>query len=173
MAIPQSKIELLNAISTNSGRLLNELNNVPLTLVHEKSLDGHAKGTHMSVADLVSYLIGWNELVLKWLRQDAAGEAIHFPAEGFKWNELGRLAQKFYLDYEGLSYPQLLKRLSTTTAQIISLVESRDNADLYVRRWYGKWTMGRMIQLNTSSPYENSRGRLRSWLRTRAVPQET
>ena len=36
-----------------------------------------------------------NELVLKWLERDADGEPIDFSETGFKWNELGRLAQKF------------------------------------------------------------------------------
>ncbi|HGU7194519.1 TPA: ClbS/DfsB family four-helix bundle protein, partial [Yersinia enterocolitica] len=28
---------------------------------------------------------------------------------------------------------------------------------------YGKWTMGRMISFNTSSPYSNACSRLRKW----------
>lgn len=29
--------------------------------------------------------------------------------------------------------------------------------------------MGRMIQFNTASPYENARGRLRKWLKTQGT----
>ncbi len=50
----------------------------------------------MSPADLVAYLIEWNNLVLKWLDRDDRGEPVDFPGAGFKWNELGLLAQKFY-----------------------------------------------------------------------------
>ncbi|MDH8045884.1 colibactin self-protection protein ClbS, partial [Klebsiella pneumoniae] len=64
-------------------------------LAFEPLLEGHAKGTTISVANLVSYLIGWGELVLHWHDQEAKGKTIIFPEEGFKWNELGRLAQKF------------------------------------------------------------------------------
>ncbi|WP_341476959.1 ClbS/DfsB family four-helix bundle protein [Sphingomonas oleivorans] len=35
--------------------------------------------------------------------------------------------------------------------------------------WYGKWTMERMIQFNTSSPYDNAGGRLRKWKKAHAV----
>ncbi|MFE3838233.1 ClbS/DfsB family four-helix bundle protein [Pseudogemmobacter sonorensis] len=34
--------------------------------------------------------------------------------------------------------------------------------------WYGKWTKGRMIQFNSTSPYANARGRIRKWLRDTA-----
>ena len=37
------------------------------------------------------------------------------------------------------------------------------DASLYGEAWYGKYPLGRMIQLNTSSPYANARARLRKW----------
>ncbi|WP_326491305.1 ClbS/DfsB family four-helix bundle protein, partial [Rhodovulum sulfidophilum] len=72
------------------------------------SMEGHAAGTMMSPADLVAYLLGWNELVLKWLDRDDRGEAVEFPETGFKWNQLGSLAQKFYADYQHLDWHELL-----------------------------------------------------------------
>jgi hypothetical protein len=129
-------------------------------------MEGHAKDTRMSPFDLVAYLTGWNELVLKWLARDDAGAPIDFPETGFKWNELGRLAGKFYRDYEGLPYPHLLDRLQTAKQAILAAVERKNDAALYGRSWYEKWPMGRMIQFNTASPYANARGRLRKWLKS-------
>lgn len=173
MAVPTNKDELLDAIDSNFDKLIMELHGVPLSLVDERSLEGHAKGTQMSVADLTAYLVGWNELVLKWLDRDAAGEPVDFPETGFKWNELGRLARKFYRDYERVPYPQLIEHLAEAKARIASLIEARSNDDLYGRPWYGKWTMGRMIQFNTASPYANARGRVRKWLKTKSAPRES
>lgn len=169
MAVPQNKDELLNAINANFEKLHKELVMVPDSLVRDKGLEGHAKGTMMSVTDLVAYLVGWNELVLKWLDRDGAGKPIDFPETGFKWNELGRLAQKFYRDYEAVPYHQLVKRLEVAKDRIVSVIEARSNNALYGRPWYEKWTMGRMIQFNTSSPYDNARGRLRKWTRKQAT----
>lgn len=173
MAVPTNKDELLDAIDSNFDKLIKELHGVPLSLVDERSLEGHAKGTQMSVADLTAYQVGWNELVLKWLDRDAAGEPVDFPETGFKWNELGRLARKFYRDYERVPYPQLIEHLAEAKARIASLIEARSNDDLYGRPWYGKWTMGRMIQFNTASPYANARGRVRKWLKTKSAPRES
>jgi hypothetical protein len=168
MAIPQSKTELLSAIEVSFDKLMTDLRAVPLDLADDCGLDGHAAGTRMSIANLVSYLIGWNELVLKWLDRDKAGLAVDFPETGFKWSELGRLAQKFYRDYEALPYPALLQRLEAAKVRIVSEIESRSDDTLYGRCWRdGKWTMGRMIQFNTSSPYANARARLRKRLRAK------
>lgn len=163
MAVPQNKDELLKAINGNFDKLRRKLADVPDIVVRDKGLEGHAKGTMMSVSDLVAYLVGWNELVLKWLDRDETGQPIGFPETGFKWNELGLLAQKFYRDYEAVPYQQLVERLETANHRIVTLIEARSNDELYGRPWYEKWTMGRMIQFNTSSPYDNARGRLRKW----------
>ncbi|HCK4697991.1 TPA: ClbS/DfsB family four-helix bundle protein [Pseudomonas aeruginosa] len=173
MAVPTNKDELLRVIDSNFERLIKELRVVPPAVVDEYSLEGHAKGTKMSVANLAAYLVGWNELVLKWLDRDAAGKPVDFPETGFKWNELGRLAQKFYRDYESVPYPQLIERLAAAKGRIVSLIEARSDDDLYGRSWYEKWTMGRMIQFNTASPYANARERLRKWLKMKSESRKS
>ncbi|RMX08175.1 DfsB family protein [Corticibacter populi] len=163
MAVPQSKIELLNAIDTQFGKLQEALHAIPPEQAHTPGMEGHAKGTFMSPANLVAYLLGWNTLVLKWLQCDADGLPIDFPETGFKWNELGKLAQKFYRDYEALPWAQLLDQLVAAKTAIVARIETSNDAALYGRPWYGKWTQGRMIQFNTASPYANARNRLRAW----------
>lgn len=167
MSVPASKSDLLAAISTTFDKLMLALEQVPQDLAREKSLEGHAAGTKISPADLVAYLLGWNSLVLKWLDRDDRGEEVDFPETAFKWNQLGMLAQKFYADYNSLEWPELLASLRSTNAQLISTISLRLDEELYGRPWHGKWTKGRMIQFNTSSPYSNAQGRVRRWLRDR------
>lgn len=163
MTVPQTKDQLLTAIQMSFEKLRHVLMTIPADLAAEKNLSGHAKNTQMSVKDLVAYLIGWNELVIKWLERDIAGEPVDFPETDFKWNELGRLAQKFYADYDALPYDTLLSRLQSVKEKIMQQISQRTNEQLYDTPWYTKWTMGRMIQFNTSSPYTNAYGRLRKW----------
>ncbi len=169
MAIPQNREELLQAIETNYKRLRAEFETVPSQLAWEATLEGHAKGTHMSVHNLASYLLGWNELVLKWLAKSHAAEPIDFPETGFNWNQLGKLAQKFYDDYEGLDYKEVLAKLDSAKSSIVAFLEKADNGTLYGSVWYEKYTMGRMIQFNTSSPYANARTRLRKWKKAKGL----
>ena len=119
----------------------------------------------MSIGNLLAYLIGWNELVLKWLSMDASAKTIDFPETGYKWNQLGQLAQKFYQDYSDLNYALLIKRLSLSKTRMVELIETKTNAELYEKSWYNQWTLGRMIQLNTASPYLNAKNRVSKWLK--------
>lgn len=163
MPVPQTKAELRAAIDVQFARLMRELERVPDERYREPSLEGHAKGTMMSVGDLVAYLIGWGELVIKWIDRDQRGELVDFPETGYQWNELGRLAQKFYADFHAFSPGELVARLKRSKETLEVLIRDRDERTLYGRPWYGKFTLGRMIQFNTSSPYANAHGRLRKW----------
>lgn len=169
MAVPQNKEELLAAINRNFERLDAELVAIPEHTTYDSTMEGHVKGTYMSVSNLLAYLVGWNELVLKWITRKTAGEPVDFPETGFKWNALGQLAQKFYKDYADVPYPALLVRLRTAKEAIVAEISTRSNEELYEQPWYDKWPMGRMIQFNTSSPYDNARGRIRKWIKIQGM----
>ncbi|SER13779.1 hypothetical protein SAMN04488583_4430 [Mycobacterium sp. 88mf] len=166
MAVPASKGELLSAIEKTFTQLSGDLDRVPPEAAREPVLEGHVKNTMMSPADLVAYLIGWNQQVLTWHRCRAAGLPDQLPAPGIKWNELGLLAQRYYAEHQNDSWDSLRTQLVDAKNRIVTLIQSYSNDDLYGEPWYGKWTMGRMISFNTSSPYTNARGRIRAWLAT-------
>lgn len=165
MPIPHTKAALLQAIESGFSKLHEELLGVEAARVTERSIEGHVRGSQMSAIDLLAYLVGWNELVLKWLDRDASGRAVDLPETGFKWNELGKLAQKFYRDYQDLPFHRLMTRLARAKGRIVAHVQSRSDRRLYGTRWYRKYTLGRMIQLNTAAPYANALRRLRTWKR--------
>ena len=163
MAVPVNKEELILAINTNYKKLKKELENIPIELTTLKDLEGHSKGTLMSINNLLSYLLGWQELVLKWNVKKQNKEEVDFPETGYKWNQLGKLAQKFYEDYKNDDFNTLLFKLDKRVEEILKLIENKSNKELYEVSWYEKWTLGRMIQFNTSSPYANAKARIRKW----------
>lgn len=163
MAVPTNKSELEKAIKLNYAGLLKELSTITDQDAGRTELEGHVKDTLINVHHLIAYLIGWGELVLKWNRLKDNGDNVDFPETGYKWNELGKLAQKFYTDYADNDYKQLLKKLDLTVTEILSLIAGKTNKQLYEDTWYTKWTLGRMIQFNTASPYLNARKRISKW----------
>jgi hypothetical protein len=172
MAIPQNKAELLTAIQTHYQQLQEELESIPGEITQQKELEGHAANTVMSIADLVAYLIGWGELIMKWNDKKVHGEKVDFPETGYKWTELGKLAQKFYTDYDTKNYPSLLLKLDDTMIDILNLIQQKTDQELYETGWYDEWTLGRMIQLNTSSPFQNARIRIRKWKKEQKLHQQ-
>ncbi|EGR2232552.1 ClbS/DfsB family four-helix bundle protein, partial [Vibrio parahaemolyticus] len=49
--------------------------------------------------------------------------------------------------------------------EILLLISSLSDHDLYGVVWYEQWTLGRMIQFNTSSPMKNMRTKVRRFNR--------
>jgi hypothetical protein len=169
MAIPKDKDELHKAIVDSYKKLTTELSTISIDLAEKKELDGHSKNTLMSISNLVAYLIGWGQLVLKWNDKKSKCLDVDFPETGFKWNELGQLAQKFYRDYENDDFSTLNAKLDETTNEILKLIESKTNGELYETAWYERWTLGKMIQLNTSSAFRNAIGRIRKWKKAKQL----
>ncbi|PSU48341.1 hypothetical protein C9J12_12050 [Photobacterium frigidiphilum] len=168
-SIPQNKDELINAITFVSGRLLDDYRSIPDELSRTIAIEGNVKGTAISVCDTLAYLIGWGKLVLKWYSLQSQGQSVDFPETGYKWNQLGLLAQSFQKDYQNWDYPSLQSEFTTTTQDILLLVVSLDNHALYGVSWYEKWTLGRMIQFNTSSPMKNVRTKVRRFKKTNGI----
>lgn len=169
MAIPSDRQSLLAAIETSFAKLMDAIEAIPTDRVGEATMEGHRAGSLISVRDAVAYLVGWNELVLKWQARREAGEAVDFPETGYRWDELGRLAEKFYRDYDDLPYAALVDRLRRAKNDIVALISAQSDQSLYGEPWYGKWPLGRMIQFNTSSPYANTRARLRKWCKAEGL----
>lgn len=163
MAVPVNKDELIQAIMTQYSKLQKDLYAIPKQLSSTIGIDGHVKNTLITPHNLVSYLVGWGELVIKWYTKKHHNEIVDFPETGYKWNALGPLAQKFYADYQDIPFNDLLTKLDQTVDTILEIVRNNTNHQLYEVAWYDKWTLGRMIQFNTSSPYTNARGRIRQW----------
>lgn len=170
MAVPTSKAELLAAIDKTYSELSRDLDRIPAEFVDEPILPGHVAGTMMSPNDVLSYLIGWNEQVLTWHMRRAANLPDEFPAPGIAWNELGKLAQLYYAEFGEIPYVERRGRLQSAKDALVALIEKNSNEQLYGEPWYGKWTMGRMISLNTSSPYSNARRRIRAGLSSVVSP---
>lgn len=163
MAVPSSKKELIAEIRTTYNKLKGEFDDIPVDLTELKNMPGHVKDTDMSLCNLLAYLVGWGNLVLKWHRISSQGKMPDLYDTGYKMNELGRLAQKFYRDYEHDDFQTLQDKLDQVVDKILSMVESMDEKDLYQIEWHGKYPFGRMVQFNTSSPYKNARARIRKW----------
>ncbi|MGR5094249.1 ClbS/DfsB family four-helix bundle protein [Vibrio maritimus] len=164
-SVPKNKEELESAINTVFSKLMADYREIPENLCREAGIEGNIKGTVISVSDTVAYLIGWGQLVLKWHRLKSKGQHVDFPETGYKWNELGLLADSFHRKYRDWEYENLLTELESTTNQVLTLVSSLENRDLYEVEWYEQWTLGRMIQFNTSSPMKNMRTKVRRFKR--------
>lgn len=175
-SIATTKTELINAIQTSYQKLRTEIDSIPLDMSEEKSMEGQIKNTKMSFNNLLSYLVGWGELVLKWNTIYTTERRIpDLPDTGYTMSDWGKLAERFYKEYEDQDFKKLTKQLDAVVARIITMIESKTDKELYGAPWYvtkssaKRYPFGRLVQLNTASPYKNAHGRIRKWKKDKAV----
>ena len=163
MPVPNNKLELERDIQLALDKILSDYSGIPVEFTRKVGIEGNVKNTEISVSDTLAYLIGWGKLVLKWYKLKESGKPVDFPDTDYKWNEIGKLAQKFHHEYKDWQYNDLLKEFEKTTTDILKLVSSLDNHQFYGISWYEKYTLGKMIQLNTSSLMKNMRRKVRKF----------
>ena len=162
-SVPTNKTELQKSINLAFDKILADYATIPVEITRKVGVTGNIKGTKISVCDTLSYLIGWGKLVLKWYELKSKNQAVNFPETGYKWNELGKLAQYFHSQYAKWSFESLIEEFKVTINSILLLIESLDNQKLYGETWFEKYTLGKMIQFNTSSPMNNMRTKVRKF----------
>ena len=74
---------------------------------------------NLSCCDIVSYQIGWANLLMSWEQQELAGKTPAMPNKGFKWNQLSDLAQSFYDESNEISLSQLSGKFSEKYEELV------------------------------------------------------
>lgn len=123
----------------------------------------------VSAADLLAYQIGWGRQLLSWDREEQAGGSPTLPAEGFRWNQLGELARRFYDEKATSGIDDLRSEFRSVVNDLSSWIETLSEAELFEigqRDWaQDRWPIVKWIQVNTIAPYGSARTKLRRWLR--------
>lgn len=163
--IPSNKDDLHRTIDNSFGKLqktLIELESFQGYDPTQIALVGQVKGTLVSVNHLLAYLLGWSNLVVSWLHTPDS-ERLLPSGYDFSSKSLGKLAQCFYHKYAHLDYDELKQQLQNNYNSIKSSLDNITNEKLYEKPFYKKYSLGRMVDLNTRCPLININKRLRAF----------
>ena len=64
-------------------------------------------GVGRTPSQIISYQLGWLDLIRKWDKDVADGKVVVTLASGYKWNNLGGLYKSFYTEYSEYSLLEL------------------------------------------------------------------
>ena len=128
----------------------------------QQSVDG------TSIKDVVGHRAHWIKLFLGWYADGMAGKTVHFPAEGYKWNDLKRYnadlkARQAHLDWRG-ACALLVERHK----ELLTFVNEKSDAELYAGPMQGannQWTPGRWVEAAGPSHYRSAAKFIRAVLR--------
>ncbi len=163
----ESKVALIDEIKRTSKLFIEEFNDIKEEDIH-KIIDGLDR----SPSQMISYQLGWINLIQFWESQEKLGKTVITPSPKYKWNKLGELYNEFYKEYEDYSLEELINLFKKDLDSLISWIESLSDGELFIsgsRQWASstpsKWPIWKWIHINTVAPFKTFRTKIRKWKR--------
>ena len=160
-----NKSELKEEIKNNASLFIKEYSDI-----EEKSKNIIDEEIGYSPFQMLSFCIGWIDLVLSWENEEQKGIQKTTLATEWKWNDLDWLYQSFYNKYNDYSLKELIDNFNQKVDSIIQLVNNLSDIELFEngkRTWTktnGKeFSVCRLVHLNTIANFKNFRGKIRKW----------
>jgi len=158
----KTKKELLALTAKEFEKLQKVLDDMPAILRLKKDAD------ETSPKDIIGHRAHWIQLFLGWYHDGKAGRDVFFPAKGYKWNELKRYNAELRQKQADLSWQSAGSLLETSHAELLALLESLADEDLYGGPMKGAnndWTTGRWAEAAGPSHYRSAIKYLRQRIR--------
>lgn len=124
-----------------------------------------------SIKDVIGHRAHWIALYLGWYKDGLAGKQVHFPAEGYKWNDLKRYNADLRERQAHLTWPDVCELLQERHLALMAFLSAKSEADLYsepMRGAHNTWTPGRWAEAAGPSHYRSAAKFIRSVLRAHA-----
>jgi hypothetical protein len=121
-----------------------------------------------SIKDVIGHRAHWIELFLGWYRDGQAGKTVHFPAEGYKWNQLKAYNAMVRETQSGLGWADAKALLEERHGQLAAFMAAKSDAELYGGPMKGAsndWTPGRWAEAAGPSHYRSAGKYIRARLK--------
>jgi hypothetical protein len=155
MPKPTTKQALIEAAQTERAALEKLL----ASLISEQLTQPNTVGD-WSAKDVLSHLIEWEQMVIKWYETGVKGNVPAVPSEEYNWAQLPRLNQVIYLKHREESLADVLKTFKSSYTIMMKVIESIPEKELFMRGiypWTRKNTLAAYFVSGTSSHYRWAR----------------
>lgn len=159
-----SKMELIGVTQKDFEKLEKLMASIDPDVAVQKDDDD------TSIKDVIAHRAHWIDLFLGWYWDGQAGKTVHFPAQGYKWNELKRYNADLRGKQSHLDWPQAVALLKAKHGELTEFINDRSEDELYGGPMQGArndWRPGRWAEASGPSHYRSAAKYIRAALRTR------
>lgn len=164
MPAAQTKADLIAVSLKDFAKLEKLLDTVPENFRLIKDED-------TSLKDIVGHRAHWIDLFLGWHRDGLAGKTVHFPAEGYKWNDLKRYNADLRAMQSEMTWDDARLFLKDKHAELMAMLDAATENELYGGPMKGAnndWPAGRWAEAAGPSHYRSAAKYIRQRLRVLA-----
>ena len=117
-----------------------------------------------AIKDMLSHLIEWEQMVIKWYETGIKGEVPAVPSEEYNWGQLPQLNHSIYLKHRDKSLVDIQKNFKASYKKTLKTIQSIPEKELFTRGHYA-WTRNNALAAYfiscTSSHYRWARTEIR------------
>ncbi len=160
--VATSKAELLEVARKEFDKLRKLIDGVDEAVALVKDDDD------TSIKDLIGHRAHWIDLFLGWYADGQAGRPVHFPAEGYKWNDLKRYNAELRVRQADMNWRDARNALQDAWRRLTDFIEAHSEDELYGGPMKGannNWTTGRWAEAAGPSHFRSASKYIRSRLR--------
>ena len=157
-----SKAELLRISEKEFQQLVTLIDTIDEATAMAKR-DGDA-----SIKDVIAHRAHWIDLFLRWYADGQTGKTVHFPAEGYKWNDLKRYNADLRERQSDVDWPSAITLLKGNYRKLTEFLTSKSQDELYGGAMKGAnnaWTVGRWAEAAGPSHFRSALKFLRANLK--------
>ncbi|MEM1133402.1 MAG: ClbS/DfsB family four-helix bundle protein [Pseudomonadota bacterium] len=157
-----NQAELKAIIEKEYAKLTKLLDTVDPDFAMEKDKDD------TSIKDVIGHRAHWIDLFLGWYTDGMAGKEVHFPAKGYKWNQLKPYNAMIREQQKDMGWEQAKAMLADRHERLMDFINHGDDETLYGGPMKGAnnaWTPGRWAEASGPSHYRSAAKYIRARLR--------
>jgi hypothetical protein len=154
-----TKADLTAVTLKEYGKLTTQLDQLPEVLRMQPDDSG------VSPKDIVGHRAHWIGLFLGWYEDGKAGKPVHFPADGYKWNDLVRYNADLRTAQASLGWDEARDSLEKEHGRLMLWIAGHTGEELYGGPMKGAnnaWTPGRWAEAAGASHYRSATKYLRA-----------
>ncbi len=173
MARPTTKQDLILASNEGFDKLcdfINTMTDKEKTQDFNFDEDSLGKEAHWkrdkNIRDVLIHLYEWHQLLIKWVNANQGGEEAKFLPEPYNWKTYGDMNIEFWRVHQNTSYDSAINMLEKSHKQVMELIESFTNEELFskgIYGWTGGSTLGSYCVSATKSHYEWAMKKLKKY----------
>jgi hypothetical protein len=165
MPKPTTKNQIIESAQTERIAL----ENLITTLTPEQITQPNVIG-EWAIKDVLSHLIEWEQMVMKWYETGAKGKEPAVPSEQYNWGQLPQLNHAIYLKHRDKSLADIQKEFKSSYKKMMKKIEDIPEKELFTRGQY-TWTKNNLLAAYfvsaTSSHYRWARTVIRKTVKSK------
>ncbi|PMD67920.1 cytoplasmic protein [Companilactobacillus nuruki] len=164
MQVYKNSTELIDQIKESYHKFIDEYEGI-----NDDVADERIDQVDKTPREMLSYQVGWINMILSWEKAEAGGAKITTPTPGYKWDQMRQLYHDFNIKYGSDGIENEKAELGSVVAELITWIDDMSHDELFKpgeRKWAttkAMWPVAKWIRINAVSPFNNYSRQVRKW----------